>query len=106
MILLAFYVCGTCPLTLRQTEQRAHKKIFGFSRDELTGGYRRLHKDETCEVYFSQNIVWVTKYRSKKWVEHVARKWKINVDKMFYCAKQKKEILKYVYEPKRCTEFL
>jgi hypothetical protein len=48
------YGCETCPLTLREGhsltvfENRVLSRIFGPKREEVTGGWRRLHKEEFC----------------------------------------------------------
>jgi hypothetical protein len=47
-------------------------RIFGPKREE-DGWWRKLHNDELCSLYSSQNIVRVIKSRRMKWVEHVAR---------------------------------
>jgi hypothetical protein len=52
-------------------------------------------------VYFPQNIIWLTKYRSIKWVGHVARKWKRKVDTMFWRGNPGKETFG---RPKRTWE--
>ena len=49
------------------------RRIFGTRRDEVTGEWRRLHKEELNDLYCSLNIVWVIKSRRKKWAGHVAR---------------------------------
>ena len=35
--------------------------IFGPERDKVTGKWRRLHDEELNDLYYSQNIIWVTK---------------------------------------------
>jgi hypothetical protein len=37
-------------------ENRVLRRIFGPERDEITGGWRRLHKEELCKKYSSSNI--------------------------------------------------
>ena len=44
-------------------------RIFGPRRDEITGEWRRLHKEE---LYSSPNIVRVIKSRRMRWAGHVA----------------------------------
>jgi hypothetical protein len=45
-------------------------RIFEPKRDEVTGGWRKLH-NHLCDLYFSPNIVWVVKSRRMKWAGHV-----------------------------------
>jgi len=45
---------------LRVFENRV-LRIFGLRRDEVTGEWRRLHKEELYDLYCSPNIVWVIK---------------------------------------------
>jgi hypothetical protein len=53
-------------------ENRVHRRIFGPKRDEVTGGWRKLHNEELHGLYSSPSIVRVIKARMK-WVGHVAR---------------------------------
>jgi hypothetical protein len=48
-------------------------KIFGPKRDEVTGKWRRPHKEELYDVYSSTNIIRVIKSRRMISVGHVAR---------------------------------
>jgi len=48
-------------------------RIFGPRRDEVTGDWRRLHKEELNDLYSSLNIVWVIKSRKIRWTGYVAR---------------------------------
>jgi len=57
---------------LRVLKNRVLRRIFGPKREE-DGWWRKLHNDELCSLYSSQNIVRVIKSRRMKWVEHVAR---------------------------------
>jgi hypothetical protein len=46
--------------------------MFGPKRDEVTGEWRKLHKEELHDQYPLPNIVRVIKSRRMKWVGHVA----------------------------------
>jgi hypothetical protein len=49
------------------------RRIFGPKRDEVTGGWRKLHKEELRGLYSSTSIVRVIKARRMSWAGHVAR---------------------------------
>jgi hypothetical protein len=49
------------------------RRIFGSKRDEVTGGWRKLHDEELHGLYSSPSIVRVIKARRMRWVGHVAR---------------------------------
>ena len=44
-------------------ENRVLKRIFGPTRDEVTGEWRKLHNEELNDLYSSLNIVRVIKSR-------------------------------------------
>jgi hypothetical protein len=48
-------------------------RIFGPRRDEVMGGWRRLHNEELNDLYSLPNIVWVIKSGRMGWAGHVAR---------------------------------
>ena len=52
-------------------ENRVLKRIFGPKRDEVTGMWRKLHKEELNDLYCSPIIVWVIKSRRLGWSGHV-----------------------------------
>jgi hypothetical protein len=54
-------------------EYRVLRKIFGPKRDELTGGLRKLRKEELRNLYSSPNIIKSIKSRRMIWTGHVAR---------------------------------
>jgi hypothetical protein len=52
---------------LRVFENRVLRGIFGPKRDEVTGGWRKLHNEELYGLYSSPSIVRVIKARRMKW---------------------------------------
>jgi hypothetical protein len=57
---------------LRVLENRVLRRIFGPKRDEVTGGWRKRHKEELHGLYSSPSIVRVIKARRMRWAGHVA----------------------------------
>jgi hypothetical protein len=57
---------------LRVFEIRVLRRIFGPKRDEVTGGWRKLHNEELHDLYSSPSIVRVIKARRMRWAGHVA----------------------------------
>jgi hypothetical protein len=49
------------------------RRIFGSKRDEVSGGWRKLHNEELHNLYSSPNIITMIKSRTMKWVGHVVR---------------------------------
>jgi hypothetical protein len=70
---------GTLSLTLREehrlrvSENRGNRRIFGPKRDEVTGGWRKLHNEELHNLYPSPSIIRMIKSRRMRWAWHVAR---------------------------------
>jgi hypothetical protein len=58
---------------LRVLENRVLRRIFGPKRDEVTGGWRKLHNEERHNLYFSPNIIKIIRSRRMRWAWHVAR---------------------------------
>jgi hypothetical protein len=60
---------------LRVFENRVLRRIFIFGpkRDEVTGGWIKLHNEELHGLYSSTSIVRVIKARRMRWAGHVAR---------------------------------
>jgi len=59
---------------LRVFQNMVLRRIFGRRRDEVTGGWRRLHNEELNDLYCSPNVVRVIKSRRMRWVGYVARR--------------------------------
>ena len=48
-------------------------RMFGPTRDEVTGEWRKLHSKELNDLYSSPNIMQAIKSRKIRWAGHVAR---------------------------------
>jgi hypothetical protein len=57
----------------RVFENRVRRRIFGTKRDEVTGEWRKLHKEDLNDLYRSPDIIRVIKSRKMRWAGHVAR---------------------------------
>jgi hypothetical protein len=49
------------------------RRIFGPKRDEVVGGWRKLHNEELHKLYCSASIIRMIKSRRISWAGHVAR---------------------------------
>jgi hypothetical protein len=54
-------------------ENRVLRRIFGPKRDEVTGGWRKLHNEELHNLHSSPSVTRMIKSRRMRWVGHVAR---------------------------------
>jgi hypothetical protein len=76
---VVLYGRETWSLTLREDnrqkvfENRVMRKIFGPKRDEVTGGWRKLHNEKLHNVYFSRSTIRMIKSRRMRLAGHVAR---------------------------------
>jgi hypothetical protein len=57
---------------LREFENRVLRRIFGPKKNEVTGGWRKLHK-ELHDLYSSLRIIRIMKSKRMRWAGHVAR---------------------------------
>jgi hypothetical protein len=75
---VVLYGCQTLSLTLREEhrlrvfEDRVLRRILGPKRDEVTGGWRKLHNEELHGLYSSPGIVRVIKAKRMRWAGHTA----------------------------------
>jgi hypothetical protein len=76
---VVLYGCETWSLTLKEEhrlrvfENRVLRRIFGSKRDEVTGGWRKLHNEDLLNLYSSPSIITMIKSKSMRWAGHVAR---------------------------------
>jgi hypothetical protein len=76
---VVLYGCETWSLKLREErrlrvfENRVLRRVFGPKMDEVTGEWRKLHKEELRDIYSLPNIVRVVKSRRMRWAGHGAR---------------------------------
>ena len=85
-----FYGCETWSLTmgeeprLRVFENRVLRKIFEPKRNEVTGEWRKLHKEEFHEQCNSRSIIGVNKSRTMRWAGYVAMRGRGEVHTEFW----------------------
>jgi hypothetical protein len=76
---MVLYGCDTWSLTLREKhrlrvfENSVLRRIFGPKRNEVTGGWRKLHNEELHSLYSSPSIIRMIKSRRMKLTGHVAQ---------------------------------
>jgi hypothetical protein len=75
---VVLYGCETWSLTLREEhrlrafEDRVLRKISAPKRDEVTGGWRKLHNDNPHNLYSSPSKIRIINTRRMRWAGHVA----------------------------------
>jgi hypothetical protein len=52
---------------------RVLRRIFGLKRDEVIGGWRKLHNEELHNLYSSPSVITMIKSRRMRWALHVAQ---------------------------------
>jgi hypothetical protein len=70
---------------------RVLRRIFGSKRDEVTGGWRKLHNEELHNLYSSPSIIRMIKPRRIRWAGHIARigKREIYIGYWWECQKER-----------------
>jgi hypothetical protein len=53
-------------------ENRELRRTFGPKREEVTGGWRKLHNEELLNFHASTNIIRVVTSRRIRWARNVA----------------------------------
>jgi hypothetical protein len=90
------YGCETWSLTLREEhrlrvfQNRLLRRIFGPKRDEVTGGWRKLHNEELHNLYSSPSIIRMMKSRRMRWAGYIARMERREMH-IGFCGKARKE---------------
>jgi hypothetical protein len=56
---------------LKVFENRALRRAFGPRKEDMAGGWRRLHHEELRKFYASTKIIRVIISRGMRWAEHV-----------------------------------
>jgi hypothetical protein len=54
-------------------QNRLLRRIFGPKKDEVMGGWRKLHNKELHKSYSSPSIIRMVKSRRMRWAGHVTR---------------------------------
>jgi hypothetical protein len=54
-------------------ENTVLRRIFGPKRDEVIGGWRKLHDEDLHNLYCSPSIIRMIKSRRMRWARHLAR---------------------------------
>jgi hypothetical protein len=76
---VVLYGCETRSLTLREEqrlrvfENRVLRRICGPKRDEVTGGWRKLHNEELHNLYCLPSAIRIINSRRMRGAENVAR---------------------------------
>jgi hypothetical protein len=79
ILFVVLYGHETWSLTLREKhrlrvfENKLLRRIFGIKRDEVTGQWRKLHKEELRDLYSSPSIIRIIKSRRMRWAGNLAR---------------------------------
>jgi hypothetical protein len=79
MLPVVLFGCETWSLTLseehrlRMFENRVLRRIFGPTRDGVTGKWRTLHNEELSDLYSSPNIITINSSRRMRWAGNIAR---------------------------------
>jgi hypothetical protein len=74
-----------------QFKNRVLRRIFELKRDEVTGGWRKLHNEELHNLYSSTSVITsrIIKPRRIRWTGHVAGMGRRRVYERFWWESQK-----------------
>jgi hypothetical protein len=54
-------------------ENKVLMSIYGLKRDEVMGGWRKLHNEEPCDLYSSPRIIRMIKLKRMRWAGRVTQ---------------------------------
>jgi hypothetical protein len=54
-------------------EDRVLRRLFGPKRNDVTGGWRKLHNEELHDLYSSPSIIRIIKKMRMRWAWHITR---------------------------------
>jgi hypothetical protein len=71
---LQVYFLDPCPVVKMHVDFSCIdlRRIFGQKRDDVTGGWRKLHSEEFHNLYSSPSTIRMIKSRKMNWAGHVA----------------------------------
>jgi hypothetical protein len=55
------------------SEHKVLRRIFGTKRDEVTGGWRKLHDEELRNLFSPPRTIRIIKSRRIRWAGHIAQ---------------------------------
>jgi hypothetical protein len=82
---VALYGCKTWSQIFREEhrlrvfEDRVLRRMFGPRRDEVIGGWRKLHNEGLHGLHSSPNLIKLKKRKTMRWTGHVARMGRIGM---------------------------
>jgi hypothetical protein len=82
---VGLYEYDTRSLIIREEHRlRTLRRIFGPKRDEVSGGWRKLHNEELRNMYSSPSAITKIKTRRMSWTGHVARMGRKEINRKIY----------------------
>jgi hypothetical protein len=69
-------------------ENRVLRRMFGPKRDEVRGGWRKLHNEELHDLYSLPSIIRIMKSKRMTWAGHVARMRRTGTRIDYWCYSQ------------------
>jgi hypothetical protein len=67
------------------------RRIFGLKKNEVIGGWRKLHNEELRNLYSSPSIIRMIKSRRMRWKGHVAHMGRRGINIGFWWERRKEK---------------